>query len=133
MILRYVVQNILADLRLNSLSVRGRESEVPSYCSRLQQWLSLRRTSKSIDRVLSQLIVEDQPLNILLRQKQLEKLNFIIEALILTADMRHVNTRLNVPKLKFLCGKFWHNPDLSASTVRNIMATLQAHIHLTLQ
>jgi hypothetical protein len=127
-ILRYAVQNILEDLRL---VVIQRETPTPSYSNRLQQWPSLRRTSKSVNWVLSTLTVQDRAVDVLLRDKQLEKLeNFVEMSVILScpplasAGERKPNPRLNVPKLKYLCGKFWHNPDLTSSTVQNLLLSL---------
>jgi len=118
MILRYAVDNILNDLRRT-------DTDVPYY-NRLRQWLCLRLTSKTFDSVLSQLRFNGRPINELLRRKQLEKLDFVVEALLLTADMPPTCSRLSIPKLKRLCGKFWHNPELSAPAVRNIALLLQS-------
>jgi hypothetical protein len=109
MILRYAVNSILEDLRRT-------DTEVP-YNVRLRQYLSLRLTSKSFNEILSQQLFEGQTLDLLLRRKQLEKLDFVLEALQMTADFPPHNSRLSVPKLKRMCGKFWHNPDLTLSTV----------------
>jgi hypothetical protein len=66
------------------------------------------------------------PLDVLLRGKQLEKLEFALEAIQLTADIPPLSTRLTVPKLKRICGKFWHNPDLTADTIRTVASTINA-------
>jgi hypothetical protein len=118
MILRYAIDDILYDLR--------RTGAHQPYCSRLKQWLNLRLASKTFDCVLSQLMFEGLPLEILLRRKQLEKLDFVIEALQLTADDYPFCSKLTVITLKYMCGKFWHNPDLSARTVCNIISILPA-------
>jgi hypothetical protein len=64
------------------------------------------------------------PLDVLLRGKQLEKLGYALEAIQLTADIPPLSTRLSVPKLKRICGKFWHNPDLTADTIRTVASTI---------
>ena len=118
MILRYAVNGILDDLRRT-------DSMIP-YTVRLRQWLYLRLCSRSFDSVLSEMTFEGQPLVSLLKRKQLEKLDFVLEAIQLTADRPPINTHFSVPKMKRLCGKFWHNPNLSASSVRTIASLLQS-------
>lgn len=115
-ILRYAVNDILLELR--------RTDTDTSYTTRLQRWLSLRLASKSFDSVLSQLTFGGEPLDALLRRKQLEKLDYALEAIQVMAESNPLNSRLSVPKMKRLCGKFWHNPDLSADTVRRIFSLL---------
>jgi hypothetical protein len=109
MILRYAVNSILEDLRRT-------DTQVP-YNVRLRQYLSLRLTSKSFNEILSQQLFEGQTLGLLLRRKQLEKLDFVLEAMQMTVDFPPSNSRLSVPKLRHMCGKFWHNPDLTLFTV----------------
>lgn len=118
MILRFAVNGILDDLRRP-------DSQIP-YTIRLRQWLYLRLSSRSFESVLSDMVFEGQLLVNLLKRKQLEKLNFILEAIQVTADRPPINTHFSVPKMKRLCGKFWHNPDLSASSVRTIASLLQS-------
>ena len=118
MILRSVVNAILDDLRRTDSNI--------AYTVRLRQWLHLRLCSKTFDKVLSKMTFEGQPLIPLLKRKQLEKLDFVLEAIQLTADRPPINTHFSVPKMKRLCGKFWHNPDLSASSVRTIASLLQS-------
>jgi hypothetical protein len=62
----------------------------------------------------------------MLKRKQLEKLDYVLEAFQLTADHPPMNTLISLPKMKRLCGRFWHNPDLSASTIRTMISTLQS-------
>lgn len=118
MILRSAVNGILHDLRRTDSDI--------AYTVRLRQWLYLRLCSKTFDRVLSEMTFEGQPLITLLKRKQLEKLDFVLEAIQLTADRHPINTHFSVPKMKRLCGKFWHNPNLSASSVRTIASLLQS-------
>lgn len=118
MILRYAVNAILDDLRRTDSNI--------AYTVRLRQWLHLRLCSKTFDNMLSEMTFEGRPLLPLLKGKQLEKLNFVLEAIQLTADRPPINTHFSVPKIKRLCGKFWHNPDLSASSVRTIASLLQS-------
>jgi hypothetical protein len=116
MIIQYASNSILQDLRQS-------DSEIP-YTTRLCQYLRLRLVSRTFDIVLSQQQYEGQTFEILLRRKQLEKLDIVLEAMRMTADLPPVNSRLSVPKLKRLCGKFWHNPDLTATTVSAIASIL---------
>jgi hypothetical protein len=116
-IIRYTANSILEDLRQT-------DTEVP-YNVRLRQYLLLRSISRSFNEILSQQLFEGQTLDLLLRRKQLEKLDFVLEAMRMTADYPPCNTRLSVPKLKRMCGKFWHNPDLTVATVSTIAALLQ--------
>ena len=118
MILRYVVVDIVDELRRS-------DSKVP-YTVRLRQWLHLRLTCKTFDKVLAQLTFEGLPLHIWLRRKQCEKLDYVLEALQVSADMPPINSHLSVPKLKQLCGKFWHNPDLSVQAVKRIISLLRS-------
>jgi hypothetical protein len=118
MILRYAVNGILDDLR------RG-DSSIP-YTVRLRQWLYLRLSSRSFDNVLSQMSFEGQKLATLLNRKQVEKLDFALEAIKLMADRGPINTHFSVPRMKRLCGKIWHNPELSAASVCNIASLLQS-------
>src|SRR5271170_2003109 len=96
-ILRYAVGDIFFELRRSN-------STVP-YTVRLRQWLHLRLTRKTFDNVLAQLTFEGVPLHTWLRRKQCEKLDYVLEALQISADMPPVNSRVSVPKLKRLCGK----------------------------
>jgi hypothetical protein len=114
-ILRYVVNGILNDLRTTT----GRP-----YANKLRQWTRLRLASKSFDSILSQMTFEGVPFDVLLRRKQLEKLEFALEAIHIVAVTPPVNIRLSVPKLKTLCGKFWHNPDLTADTIEKIASLI---------
>ena len=118
MILRYAVADILYELRRSDTTVR--------YTVRLRQWLHLRLTCKTFDNVLAQLTLEDVPIHTWLSRKQCEKLDYVLEALEISADMPPVNTRVSVPRLKRLCGKFWHNPDLSVQAVQSVISLLQS-------
>lgn len=115
-IIRYAGNSILQDLRRS-------DSEVP-YTTRLCQYLRLRLVSRTFDIVWSQQHYEGQTFEMLLRRKQLEKLDIVLEAMRMTADLPPLNSRLSVPKLKRLCGKFWHNPDLPAATVSAVASIL---------
>src|SRR3981189_810698 len=99
MILRNAVNGVLDDLRRTNCSI--------PYTARLRQWLYLRLSSRSFDSVLSEMTFEGQPLAALLKRKQLEKLDFVLEAIQITADRSPINTHFSVPKMKRLCGKFW--------------------------
>jgi hypothetical protein len=124
MILRYAMIDILHELRRTNTNV--------SFTARLRQWLCLRLTSKTFENVLSQLIFEGEPLLMMLKRKQLEKLDYTLEAIQLTADLPPINSLISLPKMKRLCGRFWHNPDLSAETVRTLLSVLQSPHSLNL-
>lgn len=115
MVIRAAGNSILQDLR-------ARESEL-RYTTRLRQYLQLRLVSKTFDTILSRQHYDGYTLEVLLRRKQLEKLDIVLEAAGITADLFPANSHLSVPKLKRMCGKFWHNPDLTASAV-SAVATL---------
>jgi hypothetical protein len=117
-ILRFAVGDILFELCRS-------DSTLP-YTVRLRQWLHLRLTCKTFDNVLAQLMFDGVPIHIWLRRKQCEKLDYVLEALQISADMSPVNTHVSLPKLKRLCGKFWHNPDLSVLTVQTVISLLQS-------
>jgi len=116
-ILRYVVNGILNDLRTTT----GR-----AYANKLCQWTKLRLVSKSIHSILSQMTFEGVSLDVLFRRKQLEKLEFALEAIHIVAVAPPVKIHLSVPKLKTLCGKFWHNPDLTADTIKKIASLISS-------
>jgi len=111
MILRYVVNDILEGLR----------SDTKPYADRLQRYLHLRLISKSTDEILSQLPFDGQPLDRLLRNKQLEKLDHVLETIGAFGLSHYANApSMSVSKVKGLCGRFWHNPDLSANTIKSM-------------
>src|SRR6202048_2684684 len=117
MILRHAVNEILRDLRRP-------DSDIP-YSKRLQQFVHLRLTSKTFDDILSQMKFEGLSLDVLLRGKQLEKLDYVLETLLLSSDPPNFYTSISVPKLKRLCGRFWHNPDLTGYDIRMAAFLLQ--------
>ena len=117
MILQYVVTDILNDLRRGNSDI--------SYTVRLRRWLDLRLVCKTFDTILSQMGFEGDSLDALLRRKQLEKLDYALEALRLTCDAPPINRLLSIPKIKFMCGRFWHNPGLSVDSIRAIFSILQ--------
>jgi len=114
MILRYVVNDILDGLR--------NDTKRP-YAERLRQYLDLRLVSKSTDEILSELTFDGQPLDRLLRDKQLEKVDHVLEA-VGTFGLGDYTTAssMSVAKIKELCGRFWHNPDLSANAIKTIFS-----------
>lgn len=116
MILRYSVTEILKNIR--------RTDTLLSYAARLQPWTSLRLTSRTFYNVLKQLLVDGVPLVTLLKSKQLERLDYGLEAIRLTADSGLVNSRLSVLKLRSIYGRFWYNSDLSASTIASVFQSL---------
>lgn len=116
MILRYAVTEILHNVRRTDSSF--------SYGARLHPFPTLRLTSKTFNNVLTQFMIDGLPLEAVLKTQQLERLDYGLEALQMTADVGHINTRLSVPKLKHLYGRFWFNPDLSASTIKSIFKLL---------
>lgn len=118
MILRFAFRDIVHELR--------RTDTRDAYTIRLRNWLHLRLTCKTFDNVLAQLTFEGLPLQDWLRLKQCEKLDYVLEALQLSADMGAVNSHVSVPKLKRLCGKFWHNPELSVYNVQSVLSVLQS-------
>lgn len=117
-ILRFAVLDILHELRRT-------DTNVP-YPTRLRQWLHIRVTSKTFESILSQFTFEGEPLDTLLKRKQLEKLDYTLEAVQMTADYAPINTRVSLPKIKRLCGRFWHNPNLSPNTVVTMISVLQS-------
>ena len=117
-ILRYVVNDILRDLRRPSPNI--------PYTVRLRQWLYLRLVSKSFERILSVIRFEGKPIEFFLKAKQLEKLDYILEAMQVTADLLPLSSRLSVPRLKRLCGKFWFNPDLEADAVETVASLMHS-------
>jgi hypothetical protein len=116
MILRYAVTEILKNIR--------RTDTLLSYAARLQPWINLRLTSRTFYNVLKQLLVDGVPLTTLLKSKQLERLDYGLEAIRLTADGGTVNSRLSVLKLRRAYGRFWYNSDLSASTIASVFQSL---------
>jgi len=118
MILRYVFRDIVYELRRT-------DTDVP-YTVRLRNWLHLRLTCKAFDNVLAQLTFDGLPLHDWLRRKQCEKLDYVLEALRASADLGSINTHVSLPRLKRLCGKFWHNPDLSVHTVETVLSILHS-------
>lgn len=116
MILEYVVTDILNDIRRGDSAI--------SYTVRLQRWLHLRLVCKTFHTILSQMTFEGDSLEALLRRKQLEKLDYVLEALRMTADEPPINRGLSIPKIKFMCGKFWHNPGLSVDCIRAMFSIL---------
>jgi hypothetical protein len=110
MILRHAVNDILHDLRRTDSDL--------TYSKRLQQFVHLRLASKTFDVILSQMRFEGLSLDVLLRGKQLEKLGYVLEAVHLSSDPPNFYAYLSVPKLKRLCGRFWHNPDLKGYDIR---------------
>jgi len=116
MILRYLVTELLHNIRRTDTHV--------SYGARLHPWLNLRLTSRTFSNVLAQVMIDGVPLEAILKQKQLERLDYGLEAFRATTDSGPVNGRLMVYKLKLLYGRFWANPALSASTVKSIFTIL---------
>ena len=116
MILRYLVTELLHNVRRTDTHV--------SYGARLHPWLNLRLTSRTFNNVLTQVMIDGIPLEAMLRQKQLERLDYGLEAFRATTESGPVNGRLMVYKLKLLYGRFWANPALSASTVKSIFTLL---------
>ena len=116
MILRYLVTEILHNIRRTDAHV--------SYGARLHPWLNLRLTSRTFDNILTQFKIDGVPLEAMFKQKQLERLDYGLEAFRATADSGGLSPRLSVTKLKQLYGRFWSNPDLSASTVKSIFTLL---------
>jgi hypothetical protein len=116
MILQYAVIDILHDLRRSDCDI--------SYTVRLQRWLNLRLVCKMFDTILSQMTFEGDSLEALLKCKQLEKLGYALEAFRLTADESRINPRVSLPKIKFMCGRFWHNPEFSVDCIRAIFSIL---------
>lgn len=117
MILRYFADWLLYELRRP-------DSTIP-FTARMFQWVKLRLVSKTMNRIMSQLVIEGEELEELLKRKQLEKLGYVIEAWRVTADTPPINSGASVPKLKFLCGRFWGNPMLSSDTICSIFSILR--------
>ena len=113
MILRYVVNDVLEVLR--------KDSKQP-YSGRLQRYLHIRLVSKSIDEILSHLTFEGRPLDALLRDKQLEKLDHALETISAFSLNYATASLMSVSRMKLLCGRFWYNPDLSADAVKTMFA-----------